>query len=151
VSWLWPSKEDHPRMRDFNRLNLGTLMVPATERLWMRGLPKWRIIYVPPRLDDIRPWSLPNLIWKAMPPHGGGHWDKKREITMVTFGNFLRNVSNPNLFQRIPITFRGANSATLWMSQTTTSNNMWRLIPNSCLRSNTCMSWIMGANLWWGF
>jgi hypothetical protein len=28
--------------------------------LWMLGLPKWRITYMPPRLDDIRPWSLPN-------------------------------------------------------------------------------------------
>jgi hypothetical protein len=31
------------------------------ERLWMLGLPKWRIIYMSPRLDDIWPWSLPNL------------------------------------------------------------------------------------------
>jgi hypothetical protein len=36
-------------------------MVPTTERLWMFGLPKWRIICMPPRLDDIRPWNLPNL------------------------------------------------------------------------------------------
>jgi hypothetical protein len=32
----------------------------ATERLWMFGLSKWRIICMPPRLDDIRPWSSPN-------------------------------------------------------------------------------------------
>jgi hypothetical protein len=27
----------------------------TTKRLWMFGLPKWRIIYMPPRLDGIRP------------------------------------------------------------------------------------------------
>jgi len=24
------------------------------------GLEKWKIIYMPPRLDDIQPWSLPS-------------------------------------------------------------------------------------------
>jgi hypothetical protein len=28
---------------------------------------------------------------------------------------------------------------------------MWGLIPNSCLRCGTCMSWIACANSWWGF
>jgi hypothetical protein len=36
-------------MRDTSRPNLGTLMVPTTEKLWMFGLWKWRIIYIPPR------------------------------------------------------------------------------------------------------
>jgi hypothetical protein len=44
-----------------NRPNLGTLMVPATEKLWMLGLRKWRIIYMPSRLDGIWPWSSFNL------------------------------------------------------------------------------------------
>ncbi len=60
VSWLRPSKGGHPKIWDINRPSLGTSMVFATERLWMLGLPKWRITYMPPRLDDIRPWSLPN-------------------------------------------------------------------------------------------
>jgi len=114
------------------------------------GLQKWRIIYMPPRLNGIRPWSLPSPTWKAMPPHGGGQWDKRRGKTTVTLGNSLQNGSNPNLFQGIPITSRGANSATLWMSQMTICDNMWRLIPNSCLKFDTCMSWIACANLWWG-
>ncbi len=139
VSWLQPWKEDHPRMRDFNWPNLGTSMVFATERLWL-GLSKWRIIYMLPRLDGIRPWSLPSLIWKTMSPHGGGHWNKRRGKTMVTLGDSLRNMLNSNLFQGISITFLGANSATFWMPQMTTCGNMWGLIPNSCLRSGTCMS-----------
>ncbi len=52
--------EDHLRMRDFNRPNPGTSMVSATERLWMFGLRKWKTIFMPPRLSDIRPWNLPN-------------------------------------------------------------------------------------------
>ncbi len=126
-------------------------MVPVTERLWMLGLPKWRIIYMLLRLDDIRLWSLPNPTWKAMPPHGGGQWNKRRGRTMVTFGSFLGNTLSPNSFQRIPTTFQGANSTTLWMPQMTTCDNIWGLIPNSCFRSGTCMSWIACANLWWGF
>ncbi len=132
TNWLQPSKEEHPGTRDFNRPNPGTSMVPATERLWMFGLLKWRIMYMPPRLDGIRLWSLPNPTWKAMSAHGGGHWYKRRGKTMVTLGNSLKNVSNLNLFQGIPITSRGANSATLWMPQMTTCNNMWGLILNSC-------------------
>ncbi len=150
-NWLRPSKEEHPRMWDFNRPNPGTSKVPATERLWTLGLPKWRITFMPLRLDGIRPWNLPNLIWKAVSPHGGGQWDKKKGRTMVTLGNSLRNVSKLNLFQGILITSWGANSATLWMPQMITCNNMCGLIPNSCLRSGTCMSWIVCANLWWDF
>ncbi len=55
-----PSKRGPPRVKGFNRPSLRTLMVLATERLWMLGLPRWRIIYMPPRWDDIRSWSLPN-------------------------------------------------------------------------------------------
>jgi hypothetical protein len=33
-----PSREEHPRMQGCNRPNLGSSMVPATERLWMHGL-----------------------------------------------------------------------------------------------------------------
>jgi hypothetical protein len=36
------------------------LMVSATKRLWMLGLWKWKIIYMPPRLDNIWLWNLPN-------------------------------------------------------------------------------------------
>ncbi len=114
-TWLWPSKEDHPRKRNFNRPNPRTSMVPTIEKLWMFGLPKWRIIYMSPRLDGIWPWSLPNPTWKVMSPHGGGHWNKRRGKTMVTLGNSLRNVSNLNLFQGIPTTSWDANSTTLWM------------------------------------
>ncbi len=53
-------KGGHPRMRDINRPSPRTSMVPTTERLWMFGLWRWRIIYMPPKLDDIRPCSLPN-------------------------------------------------------------------------------------------
>ncbi len=60
ANWLRPSKEDHPRMRDFSWPNSGTLMVSATKRLWMLGLWKWKIIYMPPRLDNIWLWNLPN-------------------------------------------------------------------------------------------
>jgi len=149
VNWLRPSKEEHPRMQDFNWPNLGTSMVPMIKRLWMLGLLKWRITCMPPRLDDIQLWNLPNF--KAMPPHGGGQWDKRRGRTMVTLGNFLRNELKPSLFQGIPITSRGVNSTTLWMPQMITCGNMWGLIPNSCWRSGTCMNWIVCANLWWDF
>jgi hypothetical protein len=44
----------------FNRPSSGTSMVPATARLWMLGLRRWTITYMPPRLDGIPPWSLPN-------------------------------------------------------------------------------------------
>ncbi len=151
ANWLRPSKEDHPRMRNFNRPNPGTSMVLMTERWWMLSLSKWKIIYISPRLDNIQPWSLPSPTWKVMLPHGGGHWNKRRGRTMVTLGNSLRNVSNPNLFQGILTTSRSANSTTLWMPQMTTCDNVWVFIPNSCLRSDTCMSWIACANLWWGF
>jgi len=90
VSWLRSSKEDHPRMRDSNRPNPGILMVPATERLWMFGLHKWKITYMPPRLDNIWPWSLPGPTWKAMSPHGGGQWDNRKGRTMVTLGEFFK-------------------------------------------------------------
>ncbi len=120
-------------------------------KLWMLGLQKWRITYMLRRLDNIRLWSLPNPTWKAMLPHGGRQWDKRKGRTMVILGNSLRNTSKPNLFQGILTRFQGANSKTLWMPQMTTYNNMWRFIPNSCLRSSTCMSWIVCANLWWGF
>jgi hypothetical protein len=46
--------------------------------LWMLGLRKWKITSMPPRLVDTRPWNLPNPIWRAMPPHGGGPWGKKK-------------------------------------------------------------------------
>jgi hypothetical protein len=104
-------------------------MVPATKRLWMLSLPKWRIICMPPMLDNIRPWNLPNFTWKAMPPHGGGQWDKRSGKTMATLGNYLRNVSKPSLFQGIPITSRGANSATLWMPQMITCVYIFPLVP----------------------
>jgi len=128
MSWLQSSKEDHPRMRDSNRPNLGTSMVPTTKRLWMLSLQKWRITY----LGGIRLWSLLSPTWKAMSPHGGGQWDKRKGRTMVTLGNSLKNVSKPNLLQGILITFQGANSATLSMPQMTTYDNMWGLILNSC-------------------
>ncbi len=51
----------HPRMRDINRPSPRTSMVPTTERLWMFGLWRWRIIYMSPKLDGIWPWNLPNL------------------------------------------------------------------------------------------
>jgi hypothetical protein len=35
-------------------------MVLVTERLWMLGLQRWMTIYMPPRLDNILSWSLPN-------------------------------------------------------------------------------------------
>jgi len=41
-----------------NQPNSGTSMVPVTERLWMLGLQKWRIIYMPPRLAGTWPWNL---------------------------------------------------------------------------------------------
>ncbi len=151
VSWLWPSKGGHPKMRDSNRRNPRTLMVPVTERLWMFVLLKWKIICMLRRLDGIRPWSSLNPTWKAMPPHGGGQWNKRRGKTMVTLGTSLRNALSPNSFQGIPTTSRGANSGTLWMPRMTTCGNMWWFILNSCLRSGTCTSWIACANLWWGF
>jgi len=126
-------------------------MVPVTERLWTLGLRKWRIIYMPPRLDGIQPWSLPSPTWKAMPPHGGGQWDKRKGRTMATLGSFSRNVSRPNLSQGTLITSWGVNFVTLWMPQMKTWGNMWGLIPNSCLRSDTCMSWTMCADSWWDF
>ncbi len=110
VSWLWPLKGGHPKMRDSNQLNLGISMEPTIKKLWMLGLRKWRIIYMLLRLDDIRPWSSPNPIWKAMPP-SGGQWDKRKGITMATLGSSLRNALSPNLSQGIPITSR---VQTLW-------------------------------------
>jgi len=106
---------------------------------------------MPPRLDGILPWSLPNPTWKAMPPHGGGRFDKRRGRTMATRGSSLKNASSRNLFQGIPTTFRGVNYATLWMPQMKTWGIMWGLTPSSCLRFGTCTSWIVYANLWWGF
>ncbi len=90
MSWLQPLKEVHPKMRDFNWPSPGTSMVPATKRLWMLSLSKWRIICMPPRLDGIRLWSLPNPTWKATPLHGGGHWDKKRGKTIVYTWEFFK-------------------------------------------------------------
>jgi hypothetical protein len=49
-----------PRVKGFNRPSPGTSMVPETEKLWMFGLWRWRIIYMPPKLDGIPPWSLLN-------------------------------------------------------------------------------------------
>jgi len=86
-----------------------------------------------------------------MLPHGGGQWDKRRGRTMATLGNSLRSGFKLSLSQGIPIRSQGANSMTLWMPQMRTCGNMWGLIPNSCWRSGTCMSWIVCANLWWDF
>ncbi len=151
VSWWRPSRRGPPRVKGFNRPSLGTLMVPVIARLWMRGLRKWMITYMPPKLDNIPPRSLPSLIWRVMPPHGGEPWDKRKGKTMVIRGSYLRSALSRSLFQGIPTTSQGANSVTLWMSQMKIWNNMWGLIPNSCLRSSTCTSWIVCANLWWGF
>jgi hypothetical protein len=46
-------KGGHPKMRDANQQNSGTSMVPATQRLWMLGLSKWKITYMTPILDGI--------------------------------------------------------------------------------------------------
>ncbi len=59
---------------------------------------------MPPRLDDIRLWSLPSPTWKAMLPHGEGQFDKRKGRTMVTLGSSSRNVSRLNLSQGTPIT-----------------------------------------------
>jgi len=99
VSWLRPSKEEHPRMWGSNQPNPGISMVPVTKRLWTLSLRKWRIICMPPRLNDTWPWSLLSPTWKAMPPPGEGQWDKRKGRTMATFGSSLRNASRPNLFQ----------------------------------------------------
>jgi hypothetical protein len=69
----------------------------------------------------------------------------------ILLGSYSRTVLRPNLSQRTPTTSQGANSVTLWMPQMRTWGNMWGLIPNSCFKSGTCMSWIVCANLWWGF
>jgi hypothetical protein len=45
----------------FQPLNPGTSMVLVTERMWMLGLQKWKIIYMPPRLDGTQPWNLPSF------------------------------------------------------------------------------------------
>jgi len=47
-------------MQGSNQPNPGTSMVPVTEGLWTLGLQKWKIIYMPPRLDGIRSWILPS-------------------------------------------------------------------------------------------
>ncbi len=125
VSWLQSSKEDHPKVQDFNLLSLGTLMGSVIERLWMLGLRKWKTTSMPPKLGNTRPWSLPNPTWRATPPHGGGRWGKRKGRTMATHGNFLRNASNRSLSKRLLITSRSANSATLWMRQMTIYTNMW--------------------------
>ncbi len=104
-----------------------------------------------PRLGDIRPWNWPNPIWRGMFPHGGGQWNKRKGRPMATHGTSSRNTLSWNSFQRILITSQDENSVTLWMQQMTTYAYMWRLIPNSCLRFNICMSWTMCAILWWGF
>ncbi len=72
MNWLQPLKDDHPKVQDFNLLNLGISMGFVIERLWMFGLQKWKITFMLPRLGDIHPWSLPNPTLRAMPPHGGG-------------------------------------------------------------------------------
>jgi len=140
INWLSPSREDHPKVWSSSPLSPGLLMGPGIERLWMFGLRKWKITFMPPRLVSIRPWNLPNLIWRAMPPHGGGRWGKRKGKPMATHGNFSRNVLNRNSFQRTPTTFQGANFMTLWMQTMTTCVNMWGLIPNSCLKLGICMS-----------
>ncbi len=56
------SKREPPRVKGFNRPSPRTSMVPATARLWMLGLRKWTTTCMPPRLDGIPPWSLPNPI-----------------------------------------------------------------------------------------
>ncbi len=127
VSWWRPSKKEHPRMRGSNQPNPGTSMVPMTERLWTLGLQKWRIIYMPPRFDGTRPKSLPNPTWKAMPPRGGGQWNKRKGRTMATLGSSSRNALRPNLSQGTPTTSRGANFVTLWMPQMKIWDNMWGL------------------------
>ncbi len=151
VSWWRPSKWELPRVKGSNRPSSGTLMVPAIARLWMLGLRRWTTTCMPPRLDEIPPWSLPNPIWKATPPHGGGRSDKRRGRTTTTPGSSSRSGSSRNLFQGILTTFLDANSVTLWMPRMKIWGIMWGLTPSSCLRSGTCTSWIVYANLWWGF
>ncbi len=151
VSWWQFSKRGPPRVKGFNRQSPGTSMVPETEKLWMPGLRKWKIIYMPPRLAGIPSWSLLNPTWKAMPPHGDRRWDKRRGRTMAILGSSLRNALSRSLFQGTPTTSRGANFGTLWMPQMRTWGNTWGVIPNSCWSFGTCTNWIVCANLWWGF
>jgi hypothetical protein len=58
-------------MRNFSRLNPRTLMASATKRLWMASLQKWKIIYMPLRLGDIRPWSVATLALGSQPKQRG--------------------------------------------------------------------------------
>ncbi len=62
LNWLPPSKKDHPKVWSLSLLSPGLLMGPGIKRLWMLGLWKWKITFMPPRLVDIWPWNLPNLI-----------------------------------------------------------------------------------------
>jgi hypothetical protein len=140
MNYLRPSKEDHRKVWDSNSQNLGTLMGSEIERLWMLGLRRWKITFMPPRLGGTHPWNLPNLIWRAMPPLGGGRWGKRKGRPMATHGNSSNNTLSRNSFQIILTTSQGANFVTLWTQQMTTCANMWGCIPNSCWRSGICMS-----------
>jgi hypothetical protein len=57
-----PSREAHPKVWVSSPLSSGTLTGPGIERLWMLGLRRWKITFMPPRLVGIRPWNLPNPI-----------------------------------------------------------------------------------------
>jgi len=46
----------------FQPANLGILTGSKIERLWIFGLRRWRITFLPPRLGSIHPWNLPNPI-----------------------------------------------------------------------------------------
>ncbi len=112
MNWLRPSREDHPKVWSSSPLSPGTLMGPRIERLWMLGLRKWKITFMPPRLVSTRLWNLPNSIWRAMPPHGGGRWGKRKGKPMATHGNSSRSVLSWNSFPRISTTFWGVNWCT---------------------------------------
>ncbi len=47
---------------EFKPAKLGNFDGPGTKRLWMLGLRKWKITFMPPRLVGIRPWNLPNPV-----------------------------------------------------------------------------------------
>ncbi len=104
------------------------------------------------RLDGIRPWSLPNPTWKAMPPHGGGQWDKRKGRAMATLGSSSRTALKSNLSQGISTTSRGANFMTLWMPQMKILRQYVRacfefMLEIRHMHELDCVC----ANLWWGF
>ncbi len=70
---------------------------------------------------------------------------------MATLGSSSRSGLRQNLSREMPTTSQGANFVTLWMPQMKIWGNMWGLTPSWCLRSGTCMSWIVCANSWWDF